>query len=564
MHSLWRQKKRSYQLWCIFGSTLILAIWRVVHDLHISDNTSLQDVPILENSHSVDNQWMSHHLSRQLQWAALENCTPRAIENFPRDFMTQGQRKRGGVALHIVLVLYMFLGLSLVCDEYFVPSLEVICEYLHMKPDVAGATLMAAGSSAPELATGVIGVFIAKNDIGLGAVVGSAVYNIMFVISVCALLAGYVVYLNWWPLVRDCVFYMLSILVLVLVIIDEAIYWWESLILLGLYAVYIVFMYYNEKLEAWFVARVRCCGPKRPLEENELVIKKNGTQNGTQNGNGAVLDMDSDDLEEVNEYSSSTQALLPSVLQCDNHIDMQVEEMPDVAATVHKQQNGSALKLEKVKVEGDSGIFTPPSGMLGRMMWCISLPLNFLLYITIPDCRREKWRRWVIFSFLMSCLWISAFSYIMVWMITITGFTLGIPETVMGLTFIAAGISVPDVLASVMVVKDGYGDMAVSNAVGSNNFDILICMGLPWFVMTAVYQPGSSIEVYSAGLTYSAITLFSTVFFLLIGVHLNGWKLDKKFGVILMVVYVLYMILATLYELNIFSYVHPPECPSNY
>lgn len=40
--------------------------------------------------------------------------------------------------------------------------------YLELKlsPDVAGATFMAAGSSAPELATVIIGVFFAKDDIG--------------------------------------------------------------------------------------------------------------------------------------------------------------------------------------------------------------------------------------------------------------------------------------------------------------------------------------------------------------------------------------------------------------
>lgn len=43
----------------------------------------------------------------------------------------------------------------------------------------------------------------------------------------------------------------------------------------------------------------------------------------------------------------------------------------------------------------------------------------------------------------------------MVWMITIIGFTLGIPDTVMGLTFIAAGVSVPDALSGVAVVKEG-------------------------------------------------------------------------------------------------------------
>lgn len=41
--------------------------------------------------------------------------------------------------------------------------------------------------------------------------------------------------------------------------------------------------------------------------------------------------------------------------------------------------------------------------------------------------------------------------------------------------------------------------MAVSNAVGSNVFDILICLGLPWFLQTALIAPGSHVNVYSKG-----------------------------------------------------------------
>jgi hypothetical protein len=70
----------------------------------------------------------------------------------------------------------------------------------------------------------------------------------------------------------------------------------------------------------------------------------------------------------------------------------------------------------------------------------------------------------------------------------------------MGLTFMAAGVSVPDALSSLAVVKEGYGDMAVSNAVGSNVFDILICLGLPWFIQTAIIKPGSHGKVYSKGM----------------------------------------------------------------
>ena len=46
----------------------------------------------------------------------------------------------------------------------------------------------------------------------------------------------------------------------------------------------------------------------------------------------------------------------------------------------------------------------------------------------------------------------------------------------------------------------GFGDMAVSNAVGSNVFDILICLGIPWFLQCTVRQWGKPVQVYSEGI----------------------------------------------------------------
>ena len=84
--------------------------------------------------------------------ASSQNCVKPSIDDFPNDFMTQYQRqKQGGVVIHFLLAIYMFGALALVCDDYFVPSLEQITNKLHMGSDVAGATFMAAGSSAPQL-----------------------------------------------------------------------------------------------------------------------------------------------------------------------------------------------------------------------------------------------------------------------------------------------------------------------------------------------------------------------------------------------------------------------------
>ena len=56
------------------------------------------------------------------------NSTAEDDPLFPPDLFTEQQRKHGAVTLHIIGIIYMFYALALVCDEFFVPSLDVITE----------------------------------------------------------------------------------------------------------------------------------------------------------------------------------------------------------------------------------------------------------------------------------------------------------------------------------------------------------------------------------------------------------------------------------------------------
>ncbi|RXM97457.1 Sodium/potassium/calcium exchanger 5 [Acipenser ruthenus] len=130
------------------------------------------------------------------------------------------------------------------------------------------------------------------------------------------------------------------------------------------------------------------------------------------------------------------------------------------------------------------------------------------------------------------------------------GETLGVPDTVMGLTLLAAGTSIPDTVASVLVAREGKGDMAMSNIVGSNVFDML-CLGLPWFIKTVFVDTTSPVEVNSTGLLYTASALLLSIVFIFLAVHLNRWKLDKKLGTVCLFFYILFATLSVLYELGI-------------
>ena len=54
--------------------------------------------------------------------------------------------------LIIALILVIFVALAIVCDDYLCLSLERICHKYKVPDDVAGASLLALGSSAPEIA----------------------------------------------------------------------------------------------------------------------------------------------------------------------------------------------------------------------------------------------------------------------------------------------------------------------------------------------------------------------------------------------------------------------------
>ena len=80
----------------------------------------------------------------------------------------------------IVLILIAsasFWCQATVTEERFVPALNVIAQEYNIPSDIAGATLMAAGASSPELFSSIVALFITHSSLGLGTIVGSEIFN---------------------------------------------------------------------------------------------------------------------------------------------------------------------------------------------------------------------------------------------------------------------------------------------------------------------------------------------------------------------------------------------------
>uniref|UniRef100_A0A671L202 Sodium/potassium/calcium exchanger 4-like n=1 Tax=Sinocyclocheilus anshuiensis TaxID=1608454 RepID=A0A671L202_9TELE len=456
-----------------------------------------------------------------------KNCTEPAIREFPDDIFTNAERKSGGVLLHIIAALYMFLALAIVCDDYFVMSLEKICEKLNLSEDVAGATFMAAGSSAPELFASVIGVFITHGDVGVGTIVGSAVFNILCIIGVCGIFAGQVCL---------CIFSNTSL--------KGTIHLNLSLLSLSLSKIF------NASLQKFFTRR---------------------SDKNVANGNAAA-GSELEDVKSSKVYSRGSVVMVDEIINASPPNYRFPEAGLRVMVTNHfgpKTRLRMASRLIITELGKNTKMITffikmtgtqHEDGCMNKTKWLISWPLLLILYFTIPNCAKSRWEKYFMLSFILSTVWIAVFSYFMVWMVTIIGYTLGIPDVIMGITFLAAGTSVPDCIASLIVARQGLGDMAVSNTIGSNVFDILVGLGVPWALQTMAVSYGSVVMINSRGLVYSVVLLLGSVAVTILGIHLNGWKLDFKLGVYVLVLYAVFLCFSIMIEYNVFTFVNLPMC----
>ena len=501
---------------------------------------------IFENVRAVSRQLLSTPLD--------DNCVTSkgAVEEFPKDFFTQEERLRGAFVVHILVAFYMFALLAVVCDEYFVISLYHICARLDLDSNVAGATFMAIGSSAPTLFISVISIFFTESggDVGLGTVVGSTIFNTLFIIATCGLAAKQVIHLTCYPLLRDSFMYTIGTVALVVTIRDREVYWYEATSFVVIYTMYIIVMYFNRSLESFFVG-----------------IKERYFGACSDDQNGSIVETTADKYEKImTSISEELSTVINAERRSDNATALEIvknKSISDLAGlnlgknigtqTTFAQRDSTLdtnttkkADLSQFEHKQDSP-FKAPDGIIAKIAWVLGMPVCLLFYITIPPCCKQRWSEWFLVTFLMSVLWMGTLSYVLVWMVCILGGTFNIPDCVMGMTFLAAGSSIPDVMASVIVARQGEGDMALSNAIGSNVFDML-CLGVPWLMKSTIMNPGTSVTIYSQSIMVSALLLIGSIFFTVLAIHLNNWKLDPKLGVIFLIVYVVFISLATLVE----------------
>lgn len=228
--------------------------------------------------------------------------------------------------------------------------------------------------------------------------------------------------------------------------------------------------------------------------------------------------------------------------------------LPTSSSPRRHDRNDEASIREKVMDEEESyeealndDVRTWPRPLLVKPLHLLSYPLLTIWHFTMPsrDALVKRYR-YIIF---MSLIWLGVLAYAMSYSLDRLALIWGMPSAIMGLTLGAAGTSLPNLFCSVIVARRGLGDMAVSNAFGSNVFNILIALGLPWFVQNCL-EGGAATKISIKGIDDDVLLLaLSLVVFLLLlaatRMHLHPWQGALFFAMYF--AYVVYKILLVLH-----------------
>lgn len=499
--------------------------------------------------------------------------------SLPESGMDSQTIKEGGFVLYVFGIAYILLGVREVCSEHFMPVIDFIVDKYSIKPDVAGASLMAMGGSAPELFISFIGVFLARSNIGLATILGSGAFNAMLLVGICAMSAKTSLELQWWQVGRDFFFYVAILSMLIGFTYDYSVAWWEGMLMAFVYFLYAYFMKHNTQIEKFVKMKLNLpyegdeidfC----PLPTKEFLIRRNSVEDlkeyfpKTLHFDKGVLAKIKRNQERV-ERSNSEKAVelqrklknsvytILKALEEKNRCEKSLKKLRGITVPYehedfyNSQEQEPTTKLKRLRSiakntpQETTSEVTQPKSLYSRVRHWVLFPIKFLLKVTIPNT--ETYPKYCLVSFVNCLVWIGVFSFFLVWWSLDVGSALGIADSIIGILLLAGGVSIPDLINTLRVTLDGHGDMALSGSLGSNILNLTVGLGLPWF-FNGVFV--GDFEMIDNGLFIAEIFLISLVGVSYTFVAGFKWQLSRNLGGVMFFFYFTFLALFFAFELN--------------
>ena len=512
-------------------------------------------------------------------------------------FYCGGKGSGAGFVWLLLLVLLLIVILGTTADNFFVPQLEFLSGLLRLPPDVAGITLLALGNGAPDIFTAMAVAQDPQTDFPmlLADLLGASVFISTVVLGSVVLVASRR-HATWRvdtiPFWRDLCVYLLALSSVLIIASDGQIVLGEAVAFLGIYAVYISSVLLLPRLKGWReqATRPADAGAATTTATSLLPAAAVATTTASGAAEAAITATPPGPLlASLGEAGTDGEACksaplagldppedfgLGGGLRGASSTAAWLMELPFALArwlSIPSSDGiwdrrrrllsgfslpGAAfvLLLEVANLRGDDAddawqytVGSMPTWGLALLM---PLPLSAILWFGCGDAAPPRaYPLLVVVGFVTVIAWLDLVANEVVAVIQTLGFLLGISTSILGLTVVAIGNSVGDLVADSAVARRGDVRMAVASCFGSPLLNDIIGLGVALTTHISIYGPIQSPISKQCRVAY--LFLYPALASSLVAFPCNGYHVSRRFGAYLIMLYAAFMLVSVLVEVSI-------------
>ncbi|KAI1704223.1 sodium/calcium exchanger protein [Ditylenchus destructor] len=433
--------------------------------------------------------------------------------------------------LYLSLMIYLFLGVSIVADR-FMSAIDVITSQQRnvtikglngetkvvsvrmWNETVSNLTLMALGSSAPEILLTVIEVIGNKfeaGDLGPGTIIGSAAFNFFCIIGLCIIVVPgdekRRIERNdvFWVTVIWSTFAYIWLYLILCVFSPNIVQVWEALLTLIFFALTVTTAYWASRY-APNLRRLMLNITRPELRKASAI---------------------SHSLTEPNAYYAEKEIehMFPK-LSIDGYLYQRKHSGIHKLGTDVGSADHSAVEYVEIPQEENSNV---KKSTTYTFVDYVSLPWE-MLFSCIPSTKYcHGWA-----CFIASIVSIGILTAIIGDTASLFGCTIGLKDTVTAITIVALGTSIPDTFASKLAaIQNPTADSSIGNVTGSNAVNVFLGIGIAWSI-AAIYHAwnGNAFHVHAGSLAASValFTIGSTICVVILQLRRHNKMINAELG----------------------------------
>lgn len=401
---------------------------------------------------------------------------------------------------------------------------------------MAAVTLLALGNGAPDVFASVAAVSAGNARTGFGAILSAGTFVSGFVVGFVGIYAAPFC-VDPSSFVRDVLFYLMAAFLLFYVYLSGELYFWQAVGFVGFYLFFVGFVFWMDFGTG--------CKKIRDFEAQK----------------GEELLLDSEKKDDHIHGISSCSGFFSAVKKISKIWEIPVslllkltipETSPSEWSRFYQSANIALCPLAFLySCKSFMPMDHPVMFLISHThlpLWLVVLfsssSLAILHYIIEKEPPKTEQIPVVLVAFVMSVFWISTVAGELLNCLAALGQILNLPPTILGLTVLAWGNSVGDLVADVAVAKAGQPALAMAGCFAGPMFNMLVGLGMALVIQTAKVFPEPYVLHFHVSIVIAFVFLFLSLMGSLLVVTWSRFRVPRFWGFCLVGLYVLFIIVS--------------------